>query len=101
MKNRKMLLILSCIIPIMLGVVFGFVSDNKADAASSYPSGAGTLAPVQSKGTLQYTIDGTTIKFCSRDIVNLRNELESLGIWTEAQFEGVNTKMTDLENVCK
>ena len=101
MKNRKTLLILSCIIPIMLGVAFGFVADNKVDAASGYPSGAGTLAAVQSRGTLQYTINGTTIKFCSRDIVNLRNELESLGTWTETQFEGVNSKMTNLENVCK
>ena len=101
MKSRKVILLLVCIIPIMLGIASGFVSDNRASAATIYPLGAGTLAEVQSRGTLAYEINGTTIKFCSSDLVALRNELNSLGIWTATQLEGTGTKMTTCENACK
>ena len=82
-------------------IIAGSIMSIRSNAATSYPAGAGTLAPVQSRGTLRYEIDGTVVQFCSSDIVALRNELEALGIWTATQFESVDSKMTTLENVCR
>jgi hypothetical protein len=82
------------------GFIFtGVMMTARTDAAGSYPITA--PAAIQSRGTLKYVIDGTTVQFCSSDLVNLRNELISLGVWEDEKFDDLDTKMDALKAACK
>ena len=89
MKNRYIFPLITCIILCF----FIFSSFSKAEGVCPVP-----LEDISSQGSLIYNTgdSSTDIKIYTSDLINLKNEIESLGIYTDEELTDVNLHIDEI-----
>lgn len=86
----------------ILGIMGGVIMSSVL-LLSLESHGAGTnpvpMTPIQSQGTYVFDGDGSNdVKIYASDIINLHNELNNLGIYTDSKLTTYNTNIDTLES---
>ena len=90
MKNRSFILKIS---GVFLGIIaLASIYSVKSNAEGTNPI---TLSAIESTGVIKYQTD-VPVEFYTSDLVNLKNEINSLGIYTDEQLTSINTHIDAL-----
>ena len=92
MQNIKKIIKFIYIIP-LLGIIF-LIFSKDTSAATVYPT---TITDIESQGEYHFNNGTNSVDLYASDIINIHNELYSLGVWSATNIEGYNERLSAVD----